>query len=214
MAGIMKPMGKAALILICVTLFLFSSCTSHREEKPHFHGLTISEVHPDKKTALVKQNLLHLAQVYDLRPLFFTKNIEINTHPSVPKPQTLSIDTKFAEHPNKLLSQWLHGELHFWILLNSKKSKLAVADLKKIYPRIPVEIRPGDKVSGYAHLIICYLELETLSFYLGKKESLSIISELMKKHKIFPWVYYQVINKNFVIKQVVEKHQLLPPPLI
>lgn len=210
----MKAM-KIVFSLSCyVALLLCAACTSHHPAKPLNYGFEITEAIPDKKTAMVKQNLLHLAQVYDLKPVLFNKKIITSSTPVPTNGNSLFINTMFFESPSKLLSQLLHAEVHAWVMLNRKKVSPAVIDLKVIYPKIAGETIPGDKVSGYVHLIICYLELKLLEFYLGEKQSKMIIGEFIKKDKILPWTYYQVINKNFAIKQVVEKHQLLPPPLI
>lgn len=205
-------MKKMTLIYLCMAIIFLHGCANNRQG-PQESVLEISEDTPNKKTGLVKQNLIHLAQVYDLTPLLFTKKINISKTPPPITNIALTIDTSFAEQPNFLLSQFIHAELHVWMLYNREKSARAIADLKKIYPKIPTEFRGGDRINGYGHLIICYLEFETLSFYVGKKQAQSVITDLMKKKKIFPWTYYQVLNKNFAIKQVVEKHLLLPPLL-
>lgn len=177
-------------------------------------GLEITEIEPDKKTAITKQNLQHLEQVYELQPFLFLKKVSISSTDSPPTTAMLNIGTRFAHKPNKLLSQLLHEQLHVWLRLNTSKTAFALAELKKIYPRIPSETRAQDRFSVYPHLIVCYLEYEALTFYLGRKQATQILTELMRKDKILPWVYFQVLKKNFAIKQIVKRYELLPPPLI
>jgi hypothetical protein len=175
--------------------------------------LEISEINPNKKTAITKQNLLHLAQVYHLEPLFFSKKIQIvpNARPS--SHPVITLDTKYFERPNKLLAQWLHEEFHWWATLNPEKIKAAILDLKRIYPELPKEKQTKDILSSYSHLIICYLEHAALVHYLGDTQARTIITDFMRKDRLWPWTYFQVLNKNHALKQIVEKHGLVPPPL-
>lgn len=193
-------------------LFFVAACATQAPPAP-VEDLQISELHPDKRTHLTKQNLRHLAQVYDLRPFMFVRNIQVTNAPAPHMTDLLVLTTGHAESPNKLLTHWLHEELHFWVVLNKERTAAAAKELKKIYPTAPREQLPGDKVSPYTHLIVCYLEYQALAFYVGKKEARSILLHVMKKNKKLPWTYFQVLNKNFAIKQVVERHGLLPRPL-
>lgn len=197
--------------LLILTSLLLSSCASDKKEI-HPSGLMIEEVNPDKMTALTKQNLLHLAQVYDLSPFLFTKKVRIEQK-VIPTPYpVLTINTRNAEKPRNLLSVFLHEELHWWLDKNPKASADAINELKKIYPKAP-QTQSYGKDSTYLHLIVCYLELRTLEFYLGKKEARNVITDLMKKDKIYPWIYYQILFKDFAVKKIVNKYKLLPPPL-
>lgn len=160
-------------------------------------------------TALTKQNLLQLAQVYDLSPFYFTKKIQIQAKVIPHSHPILVLNTKNAEYPKKLLSTFLHEEIHWWLTDNKSRSLNAIKELKKIYPKVPVA-KGHTAHSTYLHLIVCYIELKSLSNYIGKSEGRRIITELMKKDKSYPWIYYQVLNKDFAIKRIVEKYKLMP----
>jgi hypothetical protein len=201
-------------VITFLLISFFTGCASEKESGIHPSGLEITEVKPDKWTALTKQNLLHLAQVYDLSPFLFTKDIIIKSDiaPEPVSDPNLTLNTKNSEDPKKILSRLLHGELHWWLLRDKQATSLAMLELKKIYPDAPQTNEYG-KDTTYLHLIVCYLELRALEFYVGVKESKQIISALMKQDKLYPWIYYQVLNKDFAIKKIVKKHKLLPPPL-
>ena len=197
-------------LTIILSFFIFGCASTTPDETPS--GLKITEVGPNKWTALTKQNLFHLAQVYDLTPVLFTKEVNIQSKVIPKSHPVLTLNTRNAEHPKRLLSSFLHEQLHWWAVMNNEKMNLAVKELKKIYPTAPITKGSGPN-STYTHLIICYLEYRTLAYYLGEKESREVISVIMKKDKIYPWIYFQVLNKAFAIKKVVQKHQLLPPPI-
>lgn len=194
---------------LIVLLILFWGCSTPQPES-HPSGLMITEINPDKATALTKQNLLQLSQVYDLSPFYFTKKIHIQSKVVSHSHPVLVLNTKNAEFPKKLLSAFIHEEIHWWLTENKNRSTPAIKDLQKIYPKVPVT-KGQNARSTYLHLIVCYIELKALSSYLGKEEGRKIITSIMKKDKFYPWVYYQVLYKDFAINKIVAKYKLVPP---
>lgn len=191
-------------------LIMWGCATKVVEEHPS--GLNIVEIKPNKWTAIMKQNMLHLAQVYDLRPFLFTKKIHVESMVIPHSHPVLTLNTRSAEKPKKILSVWMHEELHWWMDKNPKSTTLAINELKKIYPQAPKGMGQYEN-STLLHLMVCYLEMKALGLYIGDKEARSIIEEIMRKDKLYPWVYYQVLNKDFAIKKILKKHKLVPPPL-
>lgn len=186
-----------------ISIFIFFSCSSHRELIPT--GLSITEINPDKGTYLTKQNLLQLEQVYDLSPFFYTRKVQIISDVKPQSTPGITLNTRFAENPQKLLAVWLHEEFHWWTEQNKAKLAPALKELQNIYPR----------ASGHAHLllIICSLEFKALSYYLGDKEAKKTITDLMKKDRLFPWTYYQVLNRSAALTKLMNKYDLIPTPL-
>lgn len=202
---------KVSVFLLIIAIFLTGCASKVKDEHPS--GLEVKEIQPNKWTSITKQNLLHLAQVYDLSPFLYTKKIHIQSQVIPHSHPVLTLNTRNAENPKKILSTFLHEELHWWLSgKNDKPTNLAIAELKKIYPKVPAINKNGPH-STYLHLIVCFLELEALEHYLGKKEARGVITNIMRKDKIYTWVYYQVLYKDFAIRQLVKKHKLLPPVL-
>ncbi len=201
---------KSWLFIILTMLFAWGCATKVVDEHPS--GLNIVEIKPNKWTAIMKQNMLQLAQVYDLSPFLFTKKIHIESMVIPHSHPVLTLNTRSAEKPKKILSVWMHEELHWWMEKNAKTTSLAIKELKKIYPQAPKGMGKNDD-STLLHLMVCYLEMKALALYIGDKESRVIIEEIMKKDKLYPWVYYQVLYKDFAIKKVLKKYKLTPPPL-
>lgn len=199
-------------VYFIILLTLLSGCAS-KEPLVHPSGVEITEIKPNKWTAITKQNLYQLAQVYDLSPFLYTKKIHVESQVVPHSHPVLTLNTRNAEKPRKLLSVWLHEEFHWWMERNKKSTDLAIRELKKIYPKAPATKSSGPD-STYIHLMVCFLEMKALSFYLGKKESVSVITEIMKKDKLYPWVYYQVLHRDYAIKKIMLKHKLIPPLLL
>ena len=195
-------------LLFLLLLFNFVSCASKRADEAPM--VVITEVNPNKWTYLTKQNMLQLAQVYDLSPFLYTKKIQVQPNVAPSAFPILTVSSKYSEEPKKILSMWLREEFQWWVRQNKVNANLAVNELKKIYPRVPT---PRGSHSIHLHIIVCYLEFKALEHYLGPKEARNVTQQIMKKDKLYSWVYYQVLYRNFAIKKIIEKYQLLPLPL-
>lgn len=200
------------ILLLVLLLALFSGCASKQKNEGHPSGLKISEIKPNKWTAITKQNLLQLTQVYDLDPFLFTKKVKIQSRVVPHSHPVLTLNTRNAENPYKLLSVFLHEQFHWWLTKNSQNTLLAIKELKRYFPKAPVTKSLGAD-STHLHLLVCYLELQALNYYLGKKEGRQTVYSIMKYDKIYPWLYYQVLYRSKGIRKVVRKYKLLPPPL-
>lgn len=177
-------------------------------ELPAAQTVKIIEVAPNKWTALTRQNLEHLLHVYDLDPFLFTKEIFIQSKVIPHSHPKLTLNTRNAEHPHKILASFLHEELHWWGVERKAQVAKAITELKKIFPR-----PPEASESTYLHLIICTLEYEALIHYLNKKEATKIIRGLITQDKVYPWVYTQVLGHHKLLMKVVTKYKLRPKPI-
>ncbi len=200
------------LFSLIVILNVFTACTTAPEPKRVYEDvIEITEINPNRLTALTKQNLFHLAKVYDLKPFLYTKQIHVQSYVVPHSHPILTINTRHAERPQHLLATWLHEEFHWWSGNNRVNNDRAIVQLKKLFPNIP-----GGSVSArstYLHLIICYLEFRALVHYLGEKEAREIVQELIEKDKLYPWVYTQILGKNPGIGKIIVANKLLPSPL-
>ncbi len=195
-------------LLLLLLILNFVSCSSKRLDQ--VPAIVITEVNPNKWTYLTKQNMLQLAQVYDLSPFLYTNKILVQSNVISTAFPVMTLNTKYSEEPKNILSMWLREEFHWWIRQNKVNADLAVKELKKIYPKVPI---PRGSHSIHLHIIACYLEFKALEHYLGPKEARNVTQQIMKKDKLYSWVYYQILYKNFAIEKIIEKYQLLPPSL-
>lgn len=167
--------------------------------------LRITEISPNKWTAITRQNLEHLLGVYHLSPLIFTENISIRTNVVPHSHPTLTLNTRFAEQPNKLLAAFIHEQLHWWVAKNKPNVTRASKDLKKIIPKLPAKI-------SYEHIMVCFLEYDGLVFYLGQKEANKIIRAFIVQDQLHPWIYSEVLKNQKQIERIVLKYKLKPAP--
>ena len=204
------------LILLLNFVLLCSACTHTRpgaliseQEKV----VEVTEIDPDRQTALTKQNFFQLVQIFDLSPFLYTSRLSIEKNVAPRSHPVLTLNTKFANSPHKLLAQWLHQEFHWWANSHPGNIRKAIIDLKKIYPQVPKTIQETEKLV-YLHFIINYLELRSLEKYLGHKEALKVMREMMKEENHYLWVYETVIMQSETVKKVIDANKLMPPGLI
>lgn len=196
----------------CLLLLLFiSNCATKPVAQPPIGKvIRMTEVRPDKWTALTRQNLEQLMQVYDLVPLLFTYDIHIESKIKSHSHPVLTLNTRFAESPKKLLSVFLHEQLHWWAENNKVAMSKAMAEIKKLFPQLPPEISAKDASATYQHFIICFLEYQTMIHYLQKKEANRVLKDFIQKDKIYPWINTQMYLKYKAIEAIIKKYKLSP----
>jgi hypothetical protein len=206
------PEHRVMRILTILLLLCLSSCTTKPPQAPVVAEdmMSITEVNPNKWTALTRQNLEHLVQIYHLKPIFFTNKIVIESKVTPHSYPVLTLNTRFAEQPNKLLSVFVHEQLHWWSNKKKVEMKKAIREMKKVFPVIPQEGIAKDGHSTYLHLIICFLEYQTMTHYLDKKEANRILKDFIQKDKIYPWINTQVYLKYKTLEAIIIKYKLSP----
>lgn len=202
-------MSKCLLLLILVSL---SSCSTKVPVSTPEPVLVVEEVKSNRKTTKTKQNLLHLFQIYDLAPFIFTKKIRIESMVVPHSHPILTLNSRYADEPYKLLAVFLHEQLHWWAASEQKAFDQGIKEMKNLFPQLPASA--GTQVRNYyLHILICYLEYEALAHFIGKAETDKIHEEFIHKDRIYPWIYEQVKEKYTEIKKVVGTLGLAPAPL-
>lgn len=186
-------------------LFLLLSCASEKPEKVFRSELILTEHSPDKKTALVKQNLIHLSQVYDLEPFMYSRRVDIDPKSKDHPYPTLTLSTKFSDQPELILSRFLHEQFLWWIGSQPGPLKKASAELKVFFP----DLRP----SQHPELLSSHLEYEALKKLVGNEAARRIIHQLAMKWKISPRSYQLILRNPKKFQGVLRRSGLLPKSL-
>lgn len=179
--------------------FLFCVACSTPQNLEQGHVLQISEIAPDQRSHLTTQNLSQLTKVYDLAPYIISKEIQIQSGVPSKHSPIITLNTRFAENPPKLLSAFLHEQFHWWLKKNENETSAAVSELKSVYP----------KIKDHAHLIVCYLEYSSNRKLLGEDQAKKIIQDFIDKDKIYPWHNSQVLKNELLIRKIILKHHLM-----
>ena len=198
-------MTRVTLIL----LLLINSCAT-KPTVPAQVGpvIRMTEVGPNKWTALTRQNLEQLLQVYDLRPYLLTLDIQIQSQAYPQTQPILTLNTRFAEQPNKLLAVFIHEQLHWWATKKSEEINKAIGEIKSLLPKVPEKELGTDENLAYLETIICFFEYKTMIQLLNKKEANKVLRDFIHTDKVNPWINTQVYLKFKAIEAVLKKHKI------
>ena len=194
-------------VLVLILNILLIACSTPGKVTPVEESkfLRITEVSPNKWTGITRQNLEHLLGVYKLSPVIYTPDVVIQSGVVPHSHPKLTINTRYAENPQKLLAVFVHEQFHWWLETNRSRSEKASEELKKLYP--------DREKASIDHILICFLEYEALMYYLSKREAETILRDFILEN-VHPWIYAQVMSNYGEIDKVILKNKLKPQFLI
>lgn len=189
---------SAVLVLLFGVLYQPSSIAAVDE-------LQIEEIDPSPFTARTRQALADLLRQYDLSPFLYTKQIRIQSRVLPHSHPVLTLNTLYGERPDELLTVFLHEQLHWFVY---QRALGAIRDLRQAYPELPAKERatPDSEFSAYQHIIVCWLEVQSLRFYLGAERADDVIA----KRPVYRWIYDRVRRDEREIGVILLRHQLVP----
>ena len=172
--------------------------------------LQIEITNPTPEAAKVKASLQKLVAEHDLAKWLFTTKIVVDgSYETIPHSHpVLTLHSRHHLDPELLLSTFVHEQLHWHIDDNEKKTNAAIADLKKLYPKVPVGFPEGgfNERSTYEHLMICYLELAAMGQLLGEFRAFQLLQYWQQDH--YTWIYGRVREERRKIGAIVKRHGL------
>jgi len=82
---------------------------------------------------------------------------------------TLTLNTGNLGHDERLLSEFVHEQIHWFEERKPEQCDAAIRDLKKSFPDLPTQRPEGaqDRRSSYLHLVVCYLEFQAMKELVG-----------------------------------------------
>lgn len=198
---------------------MLSSCRSPAPDVPprpkeasQARNLEIYEVGPNKSTALTKQNLYQVIQIYDLARFLYTHRVKIEENVPTRSHPILTLNTDYAQVPNKIMAQWLHQQFHWWANSRPKQVWAAIADLKKLHPET-LALTQNEKKQYYLHFIINYLEFRALGMTIGYNRAHKLILEMIKENDHYGAVYKEIFKNPTAVRNILRQHQLIPAAL-
>lgn len=193
-------------------LLLLVSCANTKKVETAL-SLEIEEKHPGPDTARTRMEILHLARKYDLSSFLYTKKIVID--PTVKETRwrpNIVLNTRFKDHPHRLLGQLIHEELHWWMRDHKQNVQVAIPELKSTFRGSPRIRGSRDPDSTYRHLLICWMEFRALAKYFGEEEAADVLKHSVKE-KRFPWIYGKILKDHRKIEKIVRKYEFIPDEL-
>jgi hypothetical protein len=187
-------------ILICVISFLLAMPLFARD------SISIRTAHHGPREEQTAEQLKSLIGTYDLSKYTFTREVVIDRGAMNHAFPELTLNVRFADAPDDLLSSYIHEQLHWYLRNHESQQKAAISELRQMYPTAPVGLPEGAEsaYSTYGHLVDCYLEIEGDRRLMGPERTTAVIKN--KGH--YTWIYDTIFRDEARIANVVDAHQL------
>ena len=169
-------------------------------------AIKIDLAHGTDRERHTKTLLEQLLGSYDLSKYTFTRKVVIEEQAINHAFPVLTLNVRFAESADELLSSYVHEQLHWHLRARGADQQEAIADLRRMYPGAPVGPPEGadTAISTYGHLVDCYLEIQADRQLIGAERTSAVISD--KGH--YTWIYKTVLQDEPRIAAVVRRHHL------
>jgi hypothetical protein len=168
--------------------------------------ISIKPSHHTVREMQTAQALQKVASSYDLKKYTFTREVVIEERAMNHAFPVLTLNARFADSPDELLSSFIHEQLHWYLREHHMQTEDAIAQLRRFYPRVPVGGSEGAETlySTYGHLIDCYLEIQADRQLMGEERTIAVIRD--KSHYI--WIYKTDLSDEARIAAIVEYEHL------
>ena len=169
-------------------------------------SVTINVKSGTERELRTKALLERVLQDYDLRKYTLTRKVMIDERAVNHAFPDLTLNARFADSEDELLSSYVHEQLHWHLRDRAPQMQRAVAELRQLYPRVPVGGADGAETeySTYGHLVDCYLELQADRQLIGRERTSAVIAH--KGH--YNWIYSTILKDEPKIAAVVAANQL------
>lgn len=159
----------------------------------------------------VRDLLLDLRQRFDLSPFEYTRQVRIApteipfSHPKI------TLNTWIRDDLS-LLSTYLHEQMHWYVTWYSHAHapgwQYLFDRLRERYPVVPSGDAGGaqDEFSTYLHLIVNWLEIETVGRFIERDR----VVQYMYALPFYRWIYKTVIDDREILGELYRDQHLLP----
>ena len=169
-------------------------------------SISIQLAHHTPREMQTAQTLKQVLSKYDLSKYTFTREVVIEERAMNHAFPVLTLNVRFADSPDELLSSFVHEQLHWHLRDHDSQQKAAIAELRQMFPNAPVGLPEGADTaySTYGHLVDCYLEIQADRELIGLKRT----DEVIKNKPWYTWIYKTILRDEDKISDVVQEHNL------
>ena len=145
-----------------------------------------------------------------LGALIVTRRVRIESGTVPHSHPVLTLNTRHLGDDERQLATFLHEQLHWYLNAREAAVAKAIAELRRIYPQVPVGPPEGARRahSSYLHLIIGVLERDALARLLGRARAEAVIARI----DIYTRIYETVLKDKAALRAVAARHGLALPP--
>ena len=153
-----------------------------------------------------KAQLERLLATLPLQQWLFTHTVQIQDRTIPHSHPVLTIGSN-AGNDTSLAATFVHEQLHWF--LETPMTDSAIADLRKIYPKVPWGPPDGarNEYSTYLHLLVGLLEFDGTAALFGEDAA----RRTLGGWRHYQWIYREVLERPARIRAVLEARGLAKP---
>ena len=199
-------------LLALVAALSLSACSPH---DPSFSatdsrlGLEIRTAHGSRDEVQKARQLAGVLAVHDLSAWIFTRSVVIDKDAVSHSHPVLTLGARHLGDDGLLLSEFVHEQIHWYLVSKEQQTEEAVAELAALLPGAPVNEPEGagSAQSTYLHLVVGWLEWDAMARLVGEAEALRVIQFWSGDH--YRWDYRTLLSQRALIGGIVIRHGLL-----
>ena len=171
-------------------------------------GVEIELSHNTSGEQSEAERLRRLLSEFDVTPWLFTRRVLIDEKVTPHSHPVLTVGYGDHGDDNLLLSNFVHEQLHWWLVAHQQQTDAAIVELRELFPHLPVGGLDGavNEESSYLHLIVNYLEYQADKALLGNRKANDVMAFWKGDH--YRVLYGTLLDNEDVIGRVVAKHGL------
>lgn len=153
-----------------------------------------------------KKQIRKLAAKHELGPWLFTRSILIDDNAVPHSHPVLTLHTRHRNNAERLLSTFLHEQIHWLFSDHGKATSEAIRALREIHESLPVGHPDGAKTlkSSYLHLLVILFEYDSIRHLLGTETAQEVMGFWADDH--YRRLYSIVLEEHDSIRQVAARH--------
>ena len=190
---------------LCIVMATLSATLARADDV-----VAISLAHDSPAEQQVERRLRALLAENDLSRWTITRRIIIDETEIPHSHPVLTLHARHRHDDELLLSTYVHEQMHWFLASRQKQTAAAEAELRTLYPKIPVGFPEGssDDDGNYEHLLVIYLEYRADQDLMGELKARAVMQFLANDH--YTWLYAKVLAEPRIIGELVRKYQLVP----
>ena len=197
----MLTSGIAISFLSAAVLF----CASAEAQTPRLKVRT--KRHDDAREEAGKEQILRLAQQYDLKKYTITRDIVIERGVIPHSKPEVTLNVRFLENDDLALSSYLHEQGH-WVLTErgQRRNRPLLEDLMRTFPGLDYE-RPngdGEQIGSYFHIAVCLLEWQATEALVGAERARKVIEWKQGDH--YKAIYALILSRRGQVESILNRN--------
>ena len=154
-----------------------------------------------------KEQMLRLAQQYDLAKYTITREIVIERGAINHSSPVLTLNLRFLDDDDLALSAYVHEQGHWYVMARHRPGNPQLfEDLQQTFPNLDYRQPSGDGElkSSYFHIAVCMLEWQAMEELVGPDRARRVIEWKQKDH--YQGIYALLLNRRPRVKSVLNRN--------